>query len=102
MDPFLLAGYNEEDAAALAAAAAKTGIATEELIAALSGFMESFQHFLETAYGLDTLARTSRRIKRCARGKKQIPPKSLGNIKYTAARPPARPARYPIQRGRKR
>lgn len=102
MNPYILAGYSEEDAEALAEVAAMTGIASDVLITALGDFTKSCLSAADTARELDALARQSLKLERHTRGKERISPRTLGNMNHTAARPPARPASYPIQRGRKR
>lgn len=84
MDDFTRAGFDEETAAALTELSCQTGISAEALIAAMRGFAET------CATTFDALQEL-----------RQRPPRSLGNMK-SIARPPARPAHFQNQRGRKR
>lgn len=101
MDPFTLAGYNEQDVEALTKVVVATGISSETLIAALSKFAKDCTSAVDAIQELNALARTAQKRVPDRRRKSPLP-RSLGNITQAAARVPARPVRYQNQRGRKR
>lgn len=101
MDDFTCAGFDEETAAALTELSWQTGISAEALIAAMRDFAEMCA---TTSDALQELGRMARRAEKAGSRPtklRQRPPRSLGNMK-SIARPPARPAHFQNQRGRKR
>ena len=94
----ILAGYDEETAKRLSEALAGTLVPTKALIAALRGLTDATESLADMMRELEAAARPA------ALRKQQLPrpPESHGKIKYTAARPPARPVCHMNQRGRKR
>lgn len=101
MDDFTRAGFDEETAAALTELSRQTGISAEALIAAMRDFAETCA---TTSDALQELGRMTRKAEKAGSRPtklRQRPPRSLGNMK-SIARPPARPAHFQNQRGRKR
>lgn len=102
MNDLVLAGFTEEDAWLICEAAAATGVCADELAAALLRFAEVASSLVDALKELDDIAASAERSAPRRRYQKQIPPKTLGNMKYAAARLPARPACLRKQCGRER
>lgn len=102
MDDLVRAGFTEEDARRLCKAAADTGVCADELAAALLRFAEAANSLVDALKELNDIVASAERPAPRQRYRKQIPPKVLGNMKYAAARLPARPACSRKQRGRER
>lgn len=101
MDDFTCAGFDEETAAALTELSWQTGISAEALIAAMRDFAETCATTFDALQELGRMARRAEKAGSRPTKLRQRPPRSLGNMK-SIARPPARPAHFQNQRGRKR
>lgn len=100
MDDFTRAGFDEETAAALTELSWQTD-EPETLIAAMRDFAETCATTFDALQELGRMARKAKKAGSRPTKLRQRPPRSLGNMK-SIARPPARPAHFQNQRGRKR